>query len=334
LVKYFENTANSLSRIETNLLSCRQTTTVVTIANKREANNKTERTRVDKTNHINHQRKMKVILFYGFLIAAAPFFSGCSSSLKLSSTWQQGDIVIDGSSMEWQRGLYYDKESDIVYGIRNDDDYVYLCLKTQNRTTQMQIMKAGFTVWFDANDGNDHSFGIRYPLARQDVHSEFGPESDDEQMHSTIEQALLELEIVGAQKEDVQRFSTLDVLGIQAKIGRSQETLAYELRVPLRKTPHTPFAIGVTSTNRISIGLETKEFNRDKIRMGTHQNERLSESKPGDSQMEAEEHEGHGYNDDSRRGGVRENKVKPKQLGLWLSVQLAHSPETEQNKKD
>ncbi|MGA3285897.1 MAG: hypothetical protein ABSD46_00565 [Bacteroidota bacterium] len=292
-----------------------------------------EEQEVDKTNHINHGKQMRVVLLCGFLIAAAAF-SGCSSSLKLSSAWRQEDIVIDGSDTEWQRGQYYDKESDIVYSIRNDDDYVYLFLKTQNRTTQMQIIRAGFTVWFDADGGNDHSFGIRYPLARQDARLEFHPESDEEQIHSAFEQAVLELEIVGAQKENVQRFSTLDVPGIRVKIGRSQEALVYELRVPLRKTPHTPFAIGVTSENRIGIGLETEEFNREKMKMGAHKNEGLSGSEPGDSQMEGGEHEGRGYHDGGRRGDVRENKEKPRQLGLWLSVQLAHMPNAEQKKKN
>ncbi len=288
---------------------------------------------MDKTNSIDRRRQMRVVLLCGFLIGAAAF-SGCSSSLKLSSTWRQEDIVIDGSGTEWQRGLYYDKESDIVYSIRNDDDYVYLFLKTQNRTTQMQMMRAGFTVWFDADGGNDHSFGIRYPLARQDARPEFHPESDEEQIHSAPEQALLELEIVGAQKENVQRFSTLDVPGIRVKIGRSQESLVYELQVPLRKTPHTPFAIGVTSANRIGIGLETEEFNRDKMKMGTRPKEGSSGNEVGDSQMEGGEHEGHGYNDGGRRGSAWENKEKPRQLELWLSVQLARSPEAEQKKKN
>jgi hypothetical protein len=287
---------------------------------------------VDKTNNIDNNRKIGIVIFYGLLIAAGSFFPGCSSSLKLSSTWRQQNVVFDSSGNEWQRGLYYDKESDVVYGIRNDDEYVYLFLKTQNRTTQMQIMKAGFTVWFDANDGNDRSFGIRYPLARKDSHQEFHPESDDEKIHSASEQAFLELEIVGTQKEDIQRFSTLNVPGIHAKISRTQEILEYELQVPLRKTPHTPFAIGVIPANRIGVGLETEEFNRDKMKIGTHRKGRLNGNEPVDPQMEGEEHVSNDYNDDGSQGHVRESKEKPKHLRLWLSVQLARSPEAELKK--
>jgi hypothetical protein len=316
------------------MLSHRQTNTAATIIKRHEENSNTERTSMKKDNYSNHGRQMGVVLLYGSLIAASAFILGCGSSLKLSSTWRQEDIVIDGSGTEWQRGLYYDKESDIVYSIRNDDDYVYLFLKTQNRTTQMQMLRAGFTVWFDADGSNDHSFGIRYPLARQDARLEFHPESDEEQIHAVSEQALLELEIVGAQKEDVQRFSTIDVPGIRVKIGRSQEALVYELQVPLRKTPHTPFALGITSENRISIGLETEEFNRDKMKISARPNEGLNESVPGDSQMEGGEHEGRGYHDGGHRSGVRENKQKQGQLKLWLSVKLARTPDAGQKEKN
>jgi len=198
----------------------------------------------------------------------------------------------------------------------------------------MQIMRAGFTVWFDASGGNDHSFGIRYPLARQGARSEFHPESDDEQIHIDLEQASLELEIVGAQKEDIQRFSTLDVPGIRVKIGRSQETLVYELRVPLKKTPHTPFALEVTSENRVGIGLETEEFNRDKMKMTSQPNKESSGGEPKDSQIEAGEHEGHGYHGGGHRGDAWENKQKQGQLKLWLSVQLARTPDAVQKKKN
>ena len=298
-----------------------------------EASNNTGGIKVDKINCINFGRHRSVVLLCGFLIAIVAF-SGCSSSLKLLSTWRQEEIVIDGIGTEWQRGLYYDKESDIVYSVRNDDGYMYLFLKTQNHATQMQMMKAGLTVWFDADGGNDHSFGIRYPLARQDARSEFHPESEEEQIHSVSEQASLELEIVGAQKENVQRFSTLDVPGIRVKMGRSQEALVYELRVPLRKTPQTPFAIGVTAENRIGIGFETEEFNREKMKTGVRKNEGLTGNEPGGSQIEGEEHEGRNYHDGSHRGDARGNKEKPRQLKLWLSVQLAHMLDADQKEKN
>jgi hypothetical protein len=286
-----------------------------------------EEIKIKISRYIDCKKMMKTVFLCGLFIAGMTLCPGCSEALKLSSVWQKGDIALDSSGTGWENGLYLDKESDIVYGIRNNDDYVYLFFKTQNRSTQMQIMNAGFTVWFDAKGGNDHSFGIRYPLARKENNSEFHTGSDDEQMHSSIDQALLELEIIGAQKEDVQLFSILNVPGIRVKITHAQNVLSYELRVPLRKTPHTPFAVGATSANRIGIGLETEELNRDKMKMGAHKDDRLNESRSEYSQMEGEEHEGHGYQNDGRRSGFRERNKKSGQLKLWLSVQLAHTPD-------
>ena len=110
--------------------------------------------------------------------------NGCSSGLKLTSDWQQGEMNIDGSDSQWQRGLYYDKESDIVYGVRNDDKYIYVFLKTQNRSTQMQIMRQGLTVWFDREDGKNQTFGIKYPMSWQETHAGFSPDTNEEKLHS------------------------------------------------------------------------------------------------------------------------------------------------------
>ena len=44
--------------------------------------------------------------------------AGCGGGLKLTSDWQQGGMNFDGSDSEWQRGLYYDKESDMVFGVQ------------------------------------------------------------------------------------------------------------------------------------------------------------------------------------------------------------------------
>jgi hypothetical protein len=320
------NTSNTTSPFEPNILSYHQTICLFKMAKRYEANNEIERKRMIKIKHSEYGRIVKIILFYGFLGTVAIFYSGCSSSLKLSSTWQQENIIIDGIGTEWQRGLYYDKKSDIVYGIRNDDEYVYVLLKTQDRITQRQIMRAGFTVWFDANGGDDRSFGIRYPLAKQDERTEYTPDFDNEQVHSVLEKESLELEIVGAQKEDIQRFSTLGTSGIRIKIGRLQEALVYELKVPLKKTSNTPFAVGVTTTQRIGIGFETEEFSYEKLKAGAYSNKGLSENAPGDLQIEGGDHEGRGYNGGGRQGGMRQNEEKPGQIRLWLSVQLAIKP--------
>ena len=253
--------------------------------------------------------------------------NGCSSGLKLASDWQQGEMNIDGSDSEWQRGLYYDKESDMVYGVRNDDKYVYVFLKTQNRSTQMQIMRQGLMVWFDREDGKNQTFGIKYPIIRQETHAGFSPDTNEEKLYTFLDQEFPEMEIIGPKKENVQRFSLLEAPGIRVKLGRIHETLIYELCVPLNKTSEHPFAIEPISTHRIGIEFETGEFKPEqskggmRVGSGYDHGEGTSEDNPAEGGS-AGGRRSHGNGNQRGRFG---NLEKTKQMELWLSVLLAKS---------
>lgn len=274
--------------------------------------------------------RQKSSIVWWILFTLTIILGGCSSPLKLTSDWRQGDIVIDGNDSEWQSGLYYDKESDIVYGVRNDGNYVYIFLKTQNRSTQMQIMGSGFTVWFDAEGGTDQTFGIRYPLGHLGAHTEFHPDADEEQMRTSVDQSSPELEILGPKKENVQRFSVLEVPGIRAKVSHSRMTLVYELCVPLKKTSEHPFAIGQTASGWVGIEFETGGSTSGQMKSAAHLDRPGGSGEPNAGPpLESEEQRGRGYGR-GQRGGAQEGKEKPKQMELWLSVQLAEAPSAEQ----
>jgi len=253
---------------------------------------------------------------------------GCGGGLKLTSDWQQGEMNIEGSDSEWQRGLYYDKESDMVYSVRNNDKYVYVFMKTQNRSTQMQIMRQGLTVWFDREDKNNQTFGIQYPISRQETHAGFSPDTNEEKLHTFLDQEFPEMEIIGPKKENIQRFSALETPGIRVKLSRSHETLVYELRVPLNKTSEYPFAIEPVSEHRIGIEFETGEFKQEQNKSGMHvgsghdHSEGMGENNPAE---EGSIGGGRRSSGSGHQGGRFGNLEKTKQMELWLSVQLAKS---------
>jgi hypothetical protein len=254
--------------------------------------------------------------------------NGCSGGLKLASDWQQGELKIDGSDSDWQSGLYYDKESDMVYGVRNDDRYVYLFLKTQNRSTQMQIMRQGLTVWFDREGGKNQTFGIQYPMGRLESHAGILPDTNEEKISTFLDQAFPELEIIGPTKDEVQRFSALEVPGIRVKLGRTRETLVYELRVPLKKTSGGPFAVEPISAHRIGIEFETGNFKSEQRKGGMRAeggHDRGNET--GDENPAEEGIAGGGRRSfgNGRPGGHLGTMERTKRMELWLSVQLAQS---------
>jgi len=270
----------------------------------------------------------KLSLFLLVMSALLILLNGCSSGLKLASDWQQGGMNIDGTDSEWRRGLYYDKESDMVYGVRNDDKFVYIFLKTQNRSTQMQIMRQGLTVWFDREDGKNHTFGIKYPISRQETHGGFSLDTNDEKLHTFLDQEFPEMEIIGPKKENIQRFSALEAPGIRMKISRINEALVYELCVPLNKTSEHPFAIEPISVHRIGIEFETGEFKPEQSKGGIRaggghdHGEGMGEDNPGEEGSIGGGRRSHGS---GNQGGRLGNIEKTKQMELWLSVQLANS---------
>ena len=252
--------------------------------------------------------------------------NGCSSGLKLTSDWQQSEMNIDGSDSEWQRGLYYDKQSDIVYSVRNDDKFIYVFLKTQNRSTQMQIMKQGLTVWFDKEDGKNQTFGIQYPINWKKGRTGFSSDTNEENLHAFLDQEFPEMEIIGPKKEDIQRYSALEAPGIRAKLGLIRETLVYELRVPLKKTSEHPFAAEPISAHRIGIEFETGEIQPEQMKSGMsagnadNKGDEMGEDNPAAGVGIGSSRRPHSGGEQSGHFGKQERTAR---MELWLSVQLA-----------
>ena len=95
----------------------------------------------------------------------ALLWSGCGKP-ELVSQWRGGRIVvIDGNDGEWQDARHLLEKENLVYGIFNDADYLYLYFNLSDRARQMQIARWGLTVWLDADGGKGKTFGVRYPLA-------------------------------------------------------------------------------------------------------------------------------------------------------------------------
>jgi hypothetical protein len=164
-------------------------------------------------------------------------------------------------------------------------------------------------------------------MNRQEPHAGSIADSNEEKLHTFLDQAFPELQIIGPRKEDVQRFSALETPGIRVKLGRSRETLVYELRVPLKKTSEHPFAIDPIAGHRLGIEFETGEFKPEQMKSGAMhaggrhgRGERMSEGDPAN--------EG-GFGGGMPPGGGRDQgehfgkMEKAKQMELWLSVQLA-----------
>ena len=249
---------------------------------------------------------------------------GCSSQLKLDSRWSPQQINIDGDESDWQGALTYVDGKNVSIGMKNDGEFLYLCLVSTDRMLQRQMMMRGFTVWFDPDGGKEKTFGIRFPIGMMDSGMMFsgrGRDGDPESMRENFSRSLAELELIWPEEKRRTRLPAANAQGIAAAIGDPMDKLVYEIKVPLQKGEDFPNAIGISDGKRLGMGLEIEEIDREAMR------ERMGRGGSGGGRRGS--HGGFGGGGRGRgRGGAGQRQQMPKPFKLWFSFQLGREGES------
>ena len=264
----------------------------------------------------------RVCLWYLLLVSLAlvVVLTGCKGSVSLTSNWRNAEIVVDGVDSEWSGPLFHFQDENVVIGLRNDADNLYVVLKGMDRKRQMQVMRGGLTVWLDATGKNKKTLGIRYPIGMQAygipaVRSEPGTEFEDEQRKKLAEM-MSEIEILGPEKSDRNRAWKSNPYGIEAELGDTLGAMIYELKIPLKSTDKSPYAILAHAGDVISLGLETGEMSMGPRGGGPP----MGGGMPGGPGGRG------GMGGGSKRGGPRGGRMgegMPQPIKLWAKVSLA-----------
>ncbi|MFA5090005.1 MAG: hypothetical protein WC510_03075 [Candidatus Omnitrophota bacterium] len=212
-----------------------------------------------------------IIVFTIFALLCV-FIIGCGKH-KIESRWRDGEISIDGKSDEWKDSLaYYDENTRVNIGVMNDDTYLYVCLITRNHGLMEQLLRSGFTVWFDPKGGNNKVLGIHFPSGggmmpdngmpamgrgREDLDPP--DKKSPERPTEMFQEPWQEVEIIGPGEEE--RYKTTveaaEKYGINVKIGKEKGYFVYELKVPLFENEQYPYAIRPNKDRLIGLGFET-----------------------------------------------------------------------------
>lgn len=92
--------------------------------------------------------------------------TSCSSVIKTESISAKPPktVAVDGDDVDWREPMLYDEKSDLLVGVKNDNENLYVCIKTANEATIRRLMTTGISLWFN-NQGNDEkSFGLNFPM--------------------------------------------------------------------------------------------------------------------------------------------------------------------------
>jgi len=121
-----------------------------------------------------------------------------------SQLWSQEQVNIDGDESDWQEALTYVEGKNVSLGVKNDGEFLYVCLVSTDRMLRRQMMMRGFTVWFDPDGGKEKTFGLRFPIGMIDSGRMFsgrGRGGDPESMREDFSRSLAELELIWPEEE-------------------------------------------------------------------------------------------------------------------------------------
>lgn len=211
-----------------------------------------------------------------FLLGGLLVVTGCGK-LAMDSNWRTRQITIDGGDGDWQGAVTYVAKGSTVVGLLNDEQFLYLRLASADRATQVQVMRLGFTVWFDARGGGQQSFGIRFPQGMGGRGRPFaegeGEQEPGRQQWAAREPgevppavALGQPEVIGPGKGERHRLTDPDSQGIDLEVVQAEGRLVYELKIPLARDEAHPYGLGVRPGQQFSIGFETNTPDREAMR--------------------------------------------------------------------
>ncbi len=196
---------------------------------------------------------------------------GCSA-FEIDSLWREKEILIDGNSSDWLGALVYLEDNGVSVGIQNDEHDLYICLLAESSFLRSQVMRRGFTLWFDPAGGKDKTFGIKFPIGmpipetRPQARIEPIDRIDREQKLERIESLNDKLEILGPGKSDQRRIPLNKVKGIEVFIDAASGLLVYELKVPLKQSDENPYAIQASAGDTLGVGFEMPKTDRGALR--------------------------------------------------------------------
>ncbi len=194
------------------------------------------------------------------LLLCSVALAGCTS-LALQSSWNDAGGAPDPNG--WRGSLISLGDRDASIAVQNDSRFVIVAFTTTDPALVERILHQGIFIWFDPYGGEAHRFGIRYPVAwgalpvsvdgapRPDANlpGSFGPgwgkPGDD-------------LEIYTDGYKEYERLGKKDAGGIDVAVSKLSDTLLCQVRVPLRGTAPSPYALNASPGDLIGVGIETR----------------------------------------------------------------------------
>lgn len=190
----------------------------------------------------------------------------------MGSVWAPAPVKVDGTAAKWSALVKPLGDVPMLIGVQNDGDYLYLCFKTSDQRTRMQLGRFGLTVWANGAGKTEKGFGVRFPLGMgrqggqrgqpgqpgqrgQRGRAPQGRPSPGDAPATATPQASRDLELIGPAENDRLRVQPGAGQPFAAALGDESGVTVVELRIPLKPTESHPLAVGAAPGATIALGL-------------------------------------------------------------------------------
>lgn len=211
------------------------------------------------------------------VVCTIVLISGCSRGRLVLSTYAPSTIKIDGSISDWPREriqLSGQSEYDLFFS--NDDDFLYVFISLRNNQLFQNIQRYGLTLYFDKDKNPRRAFGIVYPTgvlhvlsdipgARKEYLENPGWSNipENKRLIESIEESIPDrvMLIQRNNKRDPMRPVPVNMESLRAQslemfMERTQSNMNIEMKIPLRLSRTTQFAVNASPGDEIYFGFE------------------------------------------------------------------------------
>ena len=109
------------------------------------------------------------ILTFGFFIAGLLFFSACSPrTYQVISNWQPSNPPAEPGAV-WIEPMGTDKKTGLEYAIGNDNENLFLIIKTKDPVSRMKILRGGLEMDILVPGRENEIISLKYPVPEEKI---------------------------------------------------------------------------------------------------------------------------------------------------------------------
>jgi hypothetical protein len=209
------------------------------------------------------------------LFTVLSLFTGVTAQVS-TSKWQIQPIVIDGDGADWGTlPRFFNAESNMKYEFRNDDKNLYIILKAADRTSQLQLLTAGFNVKLKVKTSPPIKVGINFPALKKGEMPPMiiNPDSKTDKLtykttsnDNIIPKDTAILEGFQFSKGKITSEGTDEKSICFARSKLNRELATYEIRIPLREIYGNEYTMETVSSTPVQLLVSINELSSKDIK--------------------------------------------------------------------